>query len=132
MTATRETDRTEPAGRAGVPDRAESPERLRHAWTLVARREIATRLVDRTFLVGTVLTLALITGFVVVQAVLSSRVSTYDLVATPSATAMAQQVADRAPELDDSVSVTVTEVARRRGGPCRGERRGGRRLAHPR
>ena len=131
MTATRETDRTEPAGRAGGPDRAEAPERLRHPWTLVARREIATRLVDRTFLVGTVLTLALITGFVVVQAVLSSRVSTYDLVATPSATAMAQQVADRAPELDDSVTVTVTEVARRRGGPCRGERRGGRRLAHP-
>jgi ABC-2 type transport system permease protein len=111
MTATRETDRTEPLGRAGGPDADGAPERLRHPWTLVARREIATRLVDRTFLVGTVLTLALIAGFVVVQAVLSSRVSTYDVVAAPPATAMARLVADRAPELDDSLAVTVTEVA---------------------
>jgi ABC-2 type transport system permease protein len=85
-------------------------ESLRHAWSLVARREVATKLVDRTFLVGTLLTLALIAGFVVVQAVLSERVRDYDVLATPSATAMAREVADRAPELDDKVRVTVVEV----------------------
>ena len=110
MTTTQQTDRTDRDDRAGADLPPESSDRLQHAWTLVARREIATRLVDRTFLVGTVLTLALITGFVVVQAVLSARVSTYDVVATPSSTAMAQEVADRAPELDDKVSVTVTQA----------------------
>ena len=38
MTATRETDRTERLGRAGAPDLDRAPERLRHPWTLVARR----------------------------------------------------------------------------------------------
>jgi ABC-2 type transport system permease protein len=84
--------------------------RVERAWSLVARREIATRLVDRTFLVGTVLTLALITGFVVVQAVLSERGHDYSLAATPAATSMAQEVARRAPGLDDKVRVTVTAV----------------------
>ena len=83
---------------------------VRHPWTLVARRELATKLVDRTFLVGTLLTLALIVGIVVVQAVLSERAETYDVVATGSATAMAETVAERATDLDDKVRVTVVPV----------------------
>ena len=82
----------------------------RHAWTLVARREVATKLVDRTFLVGTLLTLALIVGFVVVQAVLSDRATDYDLVATASAVPMADAVAAQATDLDDKVGVTVVRV----------------------
>jgi ABC-2 type transport system permease protein len=81
-----------------------------HAWTLVARREVATKLADRTFLVGTVLTLALIVGFVVVQAVLSDRAKDYDLVATASAAPMADAVAAQATDLDDKVGVTVVRV----------------------
>ena len=83
---------------------------VRHPWTLVARREVATKLVDRTFLVGTVLTLALIIGFVAAQVVLSERTHEYDVVATASSSAMAQHVADRAPELDDSVRVAVVDA----------------------
>ena len=82
----------------------------RHAWTLVARREVATKLVDRTFLVGTLLTLALIVGFVVVQAVLSDRATDYDLVAMASAAPMADAVAAQATDLDDKVGVTVVRV----------------------
>lgn len=87
-----------------------APEQLRNAWTLVARREVATKLVDRTFLVGTLLTLAMIAGFVALQAVLSERVSDYEVVATAPARAMADAVAERAPGLDDKVRVTVTGV----------------------
>lgn len=92
------------AGRAGVP------ETLRHPWALVARREVATKLVDRTFLLGTLLTLAIITAVLVVQAVLAERAEDYDVVATASATTMARTVADRAEGIDDEVRVTVVEV----------------------
>ena len=69
----------------------------------MARREVATKLVDRTFLVGTLLTLALIVGFVVAQAVLSDRAQDHDLVATASAAPMAGAVAAQATDLDDKV-----------------------------
>ena len=80
------------------------------AWPLVTRREIATKLVDRTFLLSTFVTIAIITGFVVVQAVVSERGNDYRLVATASDTAMARVVAQRAPSLDDKVRVTVRTV----------------------
>ena len=86
-------------------------ERLRHPWLLVARREVATKLADRTFLIGTLLTLALILGFVIVQAVWSERTQTYDLVATASAAPMAGAVAQQAPTLDDGLRVTVVPAA---------------------
>ena len=90
MTTTRRPTAPSPPSRAGAPDAGRGARAAAGtAWTLVARREIATRLVDRTFLVGTVLTLVLIAGFVVVQAVLADRVKDYDLVATPAAAAMA-------------------------------------------
>ena len=86
-------------------------EGLRHPWLLVARREVATKLADRTFLIGTLLTLALILAFVVVQAVWSERTQTYDVAATASAAPMAVAVADQAPTLDDGLRVTVVPAA---------------------
>ena len=71
---------------------------------------MATKLVDRTFLVGTLLTMAMIVGFVVVQAVLSDRARDYDVVATASAAPMADAVAAHATALDDKVRVTVVDV----------------------
>jgi len=94
-------------------DRREEPptdDTLRHPWALVARRELATKLVDRTFLVGTLLTMAMIVAFVVVQAVLSDRVKDYDVAATPAAATVADAVAQRAPSLDDGVRVSVSPV----------------------
>ena len=84
---------------------------VRHAWTLVARREVATRLTDRAFLVGTLLTVAMIVALLAVQAVLADRVKDYDLVATPSGAAMAGAVGSRAGDIDDKVRVSVVEVA---------------------
>ncbi len=94
-------------------DRGQAPptdDTLRHPWVLVARRELATKLVDRTFLVGTLLTMAMIVAFVVIQAVLSDRVKDYDVAATPAAASMADAVADRAADVDDGVRVTVSRV----------------------
>ena len=86
-------------------------EGLRNPWLLVARREVATKLADRTFLIGTLLTLALILAFVVVQAVWSERTQTYDVAATASAAPMAGAVAQQAPTLDDGLRVTVVPAA---------------------
>jgi ABC-2 type transport system permease protein len=88
-----------------------TPDGLRHPWLLVARREVASKLVDRTFLAGTLLTLAMILGFVIVQAVLSERTQTHELVATASAAPMADAVAQQAPTLDDDLVVTVVPAA---------------------
>jgi ABC-2 type transport system permease protein len=99
MTMTR-TQRQQPSSQA-----------LRHPWALVARREISTKLRDRTFLVGTLLTTAMIVALVVVQAVLSDRTKNYDILATPPAMALAKGLADAAPDLDDGVRITVVPVA---------------------
>lgn len=110
MTTTQQPhETTDPGGLRSAED-AGHPTPLRHPWSLVARREIATKLVDRTFLLGTFVTIAIITGFVVVQAVLASRGSDYRLVATSADSAMARTVAERAPALDEEVSVTVEAV----------------------
>ena len=82
MMTIRQTDRPghgpaghDPAGRDDPSGAAAPGAGLPHAWALVARREISSKLVDRTFLVGTLLTLLMIAGFVVLaQALLSERV----------------------------------------------------------
>ena len=53
----------------------------RTAWAIVARREILAKIFDKSFLVGTVLTVAVIAGFMVVSAFMEDRTKTYDLVA---------------------------------------------------
>ncbi len=57
------------------------------------------------------MTIAIIAGFVLVQAVLAQRGSDYRLVSTTADVAMARSVADRAPALDDKVRVTVEDVS---------------------
>ena len=107
MTTTRQ-----PVGSIQPLERMEHghPTPLRHPWALVARREIATKLVDRTFLVGTFVTIAIIAGLVTIQAVIAQRGTDYRLVSTSADLAMARSVADRAPALDDQVRVAVEEV----------------------
>ena len=105
-TTTRDSDR-----RLEPRDEPPAGEGLGHPWALVARREVATKLVDRTFLVGTLLTMAMIVAFVVVQAVLSDRVQDYDVAATSAAAPMADAVAQQAPGLDDGVRVSVVPVS---------------------
>ena len=76
------------------------------AWTLVARREVMVKLTDKSFLIGTAVTLALIIGALALQVVLSGHTSTSKIAATsPAAVSMVGQLADKAPALDKSVAV---------------------------
>ena len=113
MTTTQRTDRSphDDPGTDPEPDGSTGREaELPRAWALVARREVSSKLVDRTFLLGTLVTLLLIAWMVVLQAFLSERVDDYDLAATPASTSMAQEVADKATGLDDKVRVRVVDV----------------------
>lgn len=77
-------------------------------WRTVASREVRIRLTDRAFLIGTGVMTALIIVFLVAQALLGGRTSTYDVVAvTPQTQQMVQSIAQMAPSIDDKVKVTA-------------------------
>ncbi|WP_210650399.1 ABC transporter permease [Nocardioides sp. SYSU D00065] len=80
-------------------------------WLLVTRREIVSRITDKSFLIGTVLMVAMLVGFIGFTAWQEERTSEVTLGATPEAVAMAEAVAAGAPEVDDKVEVTVEELA---------------------
>lgn len=80
-------------------------------WVTVARREIMAKLTDRAFMVGTVVSLAMIAGFMVFQTLWSERTQTHTVAVLAADRPMAEQIAHGAHALDDKVEVTVTEVA---------------------
>lgn len=80
------------------------------AWLLVTRREVLSRVTDKTFLIGTVITVAMIVGFMAFTTWQSERTESFQLAATPAAVDMADLVAGSAPEVDDKVDVEVLEV----------------------
>ena len=81
-------------------------------WMTVARREIVTKLTDRTFLLSTfglVLILATVLG---VQAWMAGRTSEYAVVTSSSAAhRMAEQVETVAEKSDDKLLVTLEQAA---------------------
>jgi ABC-2 type transport system permease protein len=80
-----------------------------NAWLLVARREIMVKVTDRAFLIGTLVTVAIIIGVIVAQGLFAGRTQDVTLVTTPEASQLAavvQQVADT----DDDLAITVREV----------------------
>lgn len=80
------------------------------AWLLVTRREVVSRITDKTFLIGTVLMVAMLVGFIGFTAWQDERTDEVTLGATPDAVAMATAVADGASEVDDKVQVTLVEL----------------------
>ncbi len=91
--------------------RPAGPTPRQRAWPLVARREVLVKVTDRAFLIGTVLTLAIISAFMVIQTVLEARTQTYAVAATGDASAMARTLSQRVTAVDDKVEVGVDEVA---------------------
>jgi ABC-2 type transport system permease protein len=80
------------------------------AWLTVARREVVVKLTDKAFIVGTVVTIALISVLLVVQGVLENRTHTYDVTVTGGqAASIGAQLHDRAHDIDDTVKVTLVE-----------------------
>ncbi|GAA1478008.1 ABC transporter permease [Nocardioides aestuarii] len=80
-------------------------------WLLVARREVMTKLTDKAFLVGTAITLVLITGFIGWQVVSENDTETYEVVATADALDAATLLEERTADVDESVRVEVQQVA---------------------
>ena len=80
------------------------------AWLLVTRREVVSRITDRTFLVGTVLMVAMLVGFIGFTAWQDERTEVATLGATPDAVAMATTVVEAAPSVDDKLEVRLVEV----------------------
>ena len=80
------------------------------AWLLVTRREVVSRITDKSFLIGTALMVAMLVGFIGFTAWQDERTDEVTLAATPDAVAMADVIAETAPDVDDKVEVTVLEV----------------------
>jgi ABC-2 type transport system permease protein len=80
------------------------------AWVLVTRREIVSRITDKSFLIGTVLMVAMLVGFIGFSAWQDERTDKVTLGATPDAVAMATAIQEGAAQVDDKVQVTVVEL----------------------
>jgi len=92
------------------PDDLHTDRRDEPPWLLVTRREVVSRITDKSFLLGTAFMVVLIAGFIGFSAWQEERTETVTLAATPDAAAMATAVADAAPGVDENVEVTVVEV----------------------
>ena len=92
------------------PDNLDADRRDEPPWLLVTRREVVSRITDKSFLLGTAFMVVLIAGFIGFSAWQEERTETVTLAATPDAAAMATAVADAAPGVDENVEVTVVEV----------------------
>ena len=92
------------------PDNRDTDRRDEPPWLLVTRREVVSRITDKSFLLGTAFMVVLIAGFIGFNAWQEERTDAVTLAATPDAAAMATAVADAAPGVDENVEVTVVEV----------------------
>lgn len=104
-------DTADTAGAAGTdPSDGGTSEQ---AWLLVARREVFTKLTDKAFLVGILVTMFLVIGFIGWQIWSEGRTETdtVTVAATSESAGAADLLSDRVPELDDELEVEVVEVA---------------------
>lgn len=81
------------------------------AWLLVARREVITRLGDKAFLIGTLITLVVMIGFLGWTAWSDGRSETSTVATTVEGAATAELLAEGVPEVDDEIEIEVHEVA---------------------
>ena len=80
------------------------------AWLLVARREVVTKLTDKAFLIGTLLTIGIVIGFLGWQVATEGSTETYRVAATSESAQTAQLLGEQVTEVDQDVRVEVTEV----------------------
>ncbi|MDO5503624.1 MAG: ABC transporter permease [Actinomycetia bacterium] len=93
------------------PAEAGGTKAARNSWALVARREIAVRILDKGFLIGTVVTIALLAAFFGWTAYSEGRSSTFAVVTTAEDAAMGEALTSVAPMVDESVAITSSTVA---------------------
>lgn len=77
-------------------------------WAVVARREVSVKLRDRSFVVGSLMTLALLVGLIGLQAWLDGRTDSYDVASSsPQAATLVEQLVDDAPGIDEDVEISA-------------------------
>lgn len=84
------------------------------AWLIVTQREIVARAMNKAFLIGLLVTLALIAGIVGFVAWQSNQIDNYTVAVTTgdeAATTAVEQVADQLREAQDGDELVVEEVA---------------------
>lgn len=81
------------------------------AWALVARREILIKLTDKGFIIGTLLTLAILGGWLGFTAYDAERTSSYAVVTTAEDAPMGATLAASATAIDEKVQVTASTVS---------------------
>ncbi|GAA1733701.1 ABC transporter permease [Aeromicrobium alkaliterrae] len=82
----------------------------RGAWRLVAEREISTRVREKSFIIGVLVTVVLVAGAVVAASLLSGRASTSDIaVVGPEASAIVQTADGGAIATSDNTSFEAQE-----------------------
>jgi ABC-2 type transport system permease protein len=93
---------------------ASAPERdlQAPAWVIVARREILAKLMEKSFIFSTVITVAIIGAFMGISSYLDAKATTYTLVTTSAAAHdTAARLGPKISAIDDKVRVTTREVA---------------------
>lgn len=86
-------------------------------WRIVAAREVMVKLTDRNFIIGTVVSLALIAGFFGIQTLLNQRTQTLIVAVTDTRSAgIVQATRDRVHAADTSRELTTITVADRAAG----------------
>ena len=80
-------------------------------WLLVARREVMTRLGDKSFLIGTLITLLLLVGFFGYTIWSEDRAETVTVAATAEGAPTAELLAQGVPEVDDNLEIEVLQVS---------------------
>lgn len=81
-------------------------------WAIVAGREIGVKLRDRSFVLGSLMTLVLLVGLIGLQAWLDGRSSSYDVAtSSPEAAALVERLVEAAPGIDEDVEVTAAAEA---------------------
>lgn len=79
-----------------------------NAWALVARREILVKLTNKGFIIGTVITIALMAAWLGWTAYSAERTSSYAVVTTTADAEMGEAVAEAAPAIDESTTITTS------------------------
>lgn len=82
------------------------------AWAIVARREVLAKLLEKSFIVSTVITVAIIGAFMGISSYLDAKATTYTLVTTSAeAQDFATRIGPQITEVDDKVVVTTRQAA---------------------
>lgn len=83
------------------------------AWLLVTRREVLAKITDKSFLLGTLSTVAMIAAAMAFTAWQASSTEEWTLAATSESRAAAEAVATAAPDLEEDSEVEVLAVSDR-------------------